>query len=103
MPGCSSPSPAKVATTRKVPVPVSTTGATRSTLPVNSRPGSASATSLTCWPGRSLAISRSGTFKVASSRWLSTMRKIGELICTKLPGLMSREATTPEIGATTVV
>ena len=65
--------------------------------------GSASTCSVTAWPGLSLAISRSGTFKVASSWLLSTMRMIGELICTKLPGLMSREATTPEIGATTVV
>ncbi len=31
------------------------------------------------------------------------MRMIGELICTKLPDLMEREATTPEIGAVIVV
>ena len=40
MPGCSSPSPSNVATTRNVPVPVSTTGATRSTVPVKRLPGS---------------------------------------------------------------
>ena len=101
MPACSSPSPSKPATTRNVPLPVSTTGATRSTVPVKRRPGSASTVSSTVWPARSLVISRSGTLSVASSRAVSTMRKIGELICTKLPGLMSREAITPEIGATT--
>ena len=30
------------------------------------------------------------------------MRKIGVLICTKLPALIEREAITPEIGAITV-
>ena len=30
------------------------------------------------------------------------MRKIGVLICTKLPALIEREAITPEIGASTL-
>ncbi|KAG1251574.1 hypothetical protein G6F68_012210 [Rhizopus microsporus] len=75
----------------------------RSTVPVKLWPGSASATSVTGWPARKVASSRSGTLSVASSRELSTMRKIGVLICTKLPVLIERDAMTPEIGATTVV
>ncbi|KAG1080514.1 hypothetical protein G6F40_015848 [Rhizopus arrhizus] len=104
MPGCSAcAAPSKALTTRNVPLPESTTGAMRSTVPVKLWPGSASATSVTGWPARKVASSRSGTLSVASSRELSTMRKIGVLICTKLPVLIERDAMTPEIGATTVV
>ena len=42
MPGRSTPPSAKAQTTRKVPLPESTTGATRSTVPVKALPGSAS-------------------------------------------------------------
>ncbi|MCW0425643.1 hypothetical protein NB713_003586 [Xanthomonas sacchari] len=103
MPGCSASAPSsKAQTTRKVPLPASTTGAMRSTRPRNCLPGSASASRVTGCPVLSVASSRSGTLSVASSRESSTMRKIGVLICTKLPVLIEREAITPEIGATTV-
>ncbi len=103
MPGCSTPSLAKEHTTRNVPLPASTTGAMRSTVPWNVLPGSASTVIRTGRPAFSVASSRSGTSSVASSRDWSTMRMIGVLICTKLPTLMERDATTPEIGAVTVV
>src|SRR5690606_33628939 len=103
MPGCRASAPPHAPLTRHVPLPASTTGATRSTRPWQVWPGSASTCICTGWPGVSVASSRSGTLSVASRRELSTMRMIGVLICTKLPVLIEREAITPEIGAVTVV
>src|SRR5690606_41093817 len=76
-------------------------GDTRSTVPLKVLPGSASTCSCTGRPALSVASSRSGTLSVASSLSMSTMRKIGVLIWTKLPALIEREAMIPEIGALT--
>ena len=102
MPGCNTPPPSNVLMTRNVPLPASTTGAMRSTVPVKVLPGIASTCSSTGRPGLSVASSRSGTLSTASRREVSTMRKIGVLICTKLPALIERCAITPEIGALTL-
>ena len=86
--------------TRNVPVPLSTTGLTRATVPVNFFCGSASTTIATGSPAFRMLSSRSGTFSTASSGSKSSMRNSACCSWMRLPSFTMRSLITPSIGAT---
>ena len=103
MPPLSAPSRLTTsATTRADRLASSISGLMNITLPVNVRPGSASAANSIAWPTFTSARRVDGTDTVRSSTRLSTMRNSGVLppmFSTRSPTLTPRNATTPSIGA----